>query len=159
MTNAPNILNIPAYQRKRSISARARKKPTTTRKRSTAASRKKAQEITENPLEDQLTNGELFPAPMESSPKTLSKFREMKECGICEGYFEKINVAIIKTTSPIRKGDHIIFEKQKGLFEQEIESMQINRKDVSLARTGSDIGLKVPLEPIVGSTVYKVISE
>lgn len=81
----------------------------------------------------------------------------MQICGICEGYFDKIEVAIIKVTSPFRIGDSIIFEKQDGLFEQEIKSMQLNRKDITLATTGSEIGLKVYQKPIIGSQVYKVM--
>ncbi len=81
----------------------------------------------------------------------------MKTCGICEGYFDNIEVAIVKVTSPIRINDKIIFEKQDGLFEQEVKSMQINRKDVTLATTGSEIGLKVYQQPTVGAPVYKIV--
>lgn len=150
----PNPLNIPAYQRKRSLSAKARRKPkaTTARKKSTARSN----DIFTLPVR----NSE-FPTTetvLPNIPETKKpNIREMKVCGQCDGYFEKINVAIIKVTSPLRKGDTIIFEKKDGLFEQMIESMQINHKDVSLAKSGSDIGLKVPFEPIVGGNVYKVL--
>ena len=105
--------------------------------------------------EDNPSIEELMSIPDE--PKALGKLREMKECGYCDGYFENIDVAIIKTTSPIREGDRLIFQKEGGLFEQTIDSMQINRKDVKLARSGSDIGMKVLMEPIVGTPVYKVI--
>jgi hypothetical protein len=81
----------------------------------------------------------------------------MKTCGICEGYFDNIDVAIIKVTSPIRVDDRLIFEKDEGLFEQSVKSMQINRKDVTLAKSGSDIGIKVEMKPKVGTNVYKVI--
>ena len=57
----------------------------------------------------------------------------------------------------IRVGDIIIFEKTDGLFEQKIETMQIDRRDIQLATTGSEIGLKVEIKPVVGSPVYKVI--
>ncbi|MBI2634505.1 hypothetical protein HYW82_02440 [Candidatus Peregrinibacteria bacterium] len=81
----------------------------------------------------------------------------MKTCGVCEGYFDKIEVAIIKLTGTLKVGERIIFEKIDGLFEQKVESMQINRKDVKRAKAGSDIGLKVAMKPNVGTTVYKVI--
>lgn len=169
-----NVYNIPAYQRKRSISAKARKKPeykaTATKIRAKAqATRKKrtAKKSSFNPeneisLRPILPSEEIFPNPMvemevEKIRSKKNEFREMKMCGICEGYFDKIDVAIIKLTSPLREGDTIIFEKQDGLFEQRVDSMQINRKPVSLARTGSDIGLKVLLKPNVGTPVYKVI--
>lgn len=127
----PNIFNIPAYQRKRSIAARTRKKTASVLVAKTPKTR--------------------------ASIKTSSEPREMKVCGICDGYFEAIEVAIIKLTSSLREGDIIFLEKQDGLFEQEVKSMQINRKDVSLARAGSDIGLKVLMKPQVGGKVYKLI--
>lgn len=160
----PNILNIPAYQRKRSIAAKARKpkaKLRTARKKQVS---KKSSFYPENEisLRPKLPSQEIFPDPMvemevEEIRSKKNDFREMKMCGICEGYFDKIDVAIIKLTSPLREGDTIIFEKQDGLFEQRVDSMQINRKHVTLARSGSDIGLKVLLKPSVGTPVYKVI--
>lgn len=172
----PNILNIPAYQRKRSIAARARKKPSYTLAKTSTKKAKKPRKYsagriiritdqfeapgflpeTPEPISNVLPSQELFPHNIISSRKT-SELREMKRCGICEGYFDKIDVAIIKVTSAIRKDDIIIFEKQDGLFEQKVTSMQINRKDVSLATTGSEIGIKVPMKPQVGGSVYKVI--
>jgi len=131
--NKTNNLNIPAYQRKRSLAAKARK--TTTRAKTikpVRTTRKRPITSTQGP-------------------------REMKICGHCDGFFDKIDVAVIKLTSPIRIGDIIIFEKNEGLFEQEILSMQINRQDVTIAHAGDDVGLKVIMKPKVGTPVYKVI--
>lgn len=167
----PNILNIPAFKRKRSISARARKKPdysmqkprTPKKHKTTRATTKRRTKITEDPFMDipireNLPSEDLFPNPMELEDEPAKgNFREMLRCGICEGYFDNIEVAVIKLTSPLRQGDRIIFETSEGLFEQEVTSMQINRKDITLARTGSDIGMKVLMKPQVGTPVYKVI--
>lgn len=191
----PDPINIPAYQRKRSIAAKARKKPayletaldraikekknhkkqranrtnkTPTRSR-TSTSDYKTQTVghyiqSPNSFEEisiqttsVLPSHELFPDPFHDVSQKKSEFREMKTCGICEGYYEKIEVAIVRVTSPLRVGDSIIFEKQDGLFEQEIKSMQIDRRDITLATTGSEIGLKVLQKPTVGSPVYKVL--
>lgn len=192
----PDPINIPAYQRKRSINAKAKKKPAyletaldraikakkehkRQRANSRAQSAQKSQErktySNNQPLETYihspnafdeisiqttsvLPSHELFPDSFHDiqAPKK-SEFREMKTCGVCEGYYEKIEVAIVRVTSPLRVGDSIIFEKPDGLFEQEIKSMQIDRKDINLATTGSEIGLKVLQKPTVGSPVYKVI--
>ena len=167
----PDPINIPAYQRKRSINAKAKKKPAYLE---TALDRvikaKKARKAQNRPrkrtIHDEiaiqttsvLPSQELFPNPFNDVPAPRkSEFREMKTCGVCEGYFDKIEVAIVRVTSPIRTGDSIIFEKQDGLFEQEVKSMQIDRKDITLATTGSEIGLKVHQKPTVGSPVYKVL--
>lgn len=157
-----NILNIPAYQRKRSISAQARKtnqisktplKPhKVTRKRLEAID-----PINEIAISNDFLKDDLYPTPEQSSMKRSTKFKEMKTCGICEAYFEKIDVAILKLTSPLRIGDIIIIEKNDGLFQQEIKSMQINRKEIKIAKTGSEIGLKISMEPKIGGSIYKVI--
>ncbi|MEK7672613.1 MAG: hypothetical protein AAB373_01890 [Patescibacteria group bacterium] len=114
--------------------------------------------IEELSIKPTTTTNNFFSSPFIPEPAKSSKvLREMKKCGICEGYYDKIEVAIIRVTSAIRVGDNIIFEKNDGLFEQKIDSMQIDRHDVQLATTGSEIGLKVEIKPVVGSTVYKVI--
>jgi hypothetical protein len=189
----PDPLNIPAYQRKRSIAAKARKKPAyletaldraikekKQHKKQSAQKSKLRKTYSSPPSRTQtvehylrspnsfdeisiqttsvLPSHELFPDSFHDTPAPKkSEFREMKTCGICEGYYEKIEVAIVRVTSPLRVGDSIIFEKQEGLFEQEIKSMQIDRKDINLATTGSEIGLKVLQKPTVGSPVYKVL--
>lgn len=165
----PNILNIPAYQRKRSIMAKANKKvkylqpdvPKTPKPKK-ARTRKKAahtiqEAITEMNIRPTISSQELFPDPFFDAPKNFKTLREWRACGICEGYFDKIDVAIVKVTSAIRIGDIIIFEKQDGLFEKEVKSMQIDRRDINLATTGSEIGMKVDIKPIIGSTVYKLV--
>ena len=169
----PNILNIPAFKRRRSIAARAKKTPNylkqfqKSKKKKKRVSSKQTTSYTEPevyspftdiPTKSQMPSEDFFPESEFVESKNKSQNREMKTCGICEGYFDNIEVAIIKVTSPIRKGDILIFEKQDGLFEQEASSIQINRKDISLATTGSEIGLKVIMQPLVGGQVYKLIS-
>ncbi len=180
----PDPINIPAYQRKRSIAAQARKKPAyletaldrarrakkkisnrSSSKRRTNSKKSTRPNSYSSPIFDEipiqrsiLPSREIFPNPFDDmATAKKSSFREMKTCGICEGYYDKIEVAIIRVTSPLRIGDNIIFEKQDGLFQQEIKSMQIDRKDITLATTGSEIGLKVHQKPTVGAPVYKVI--
>jgi hypothetical protein len=168
----PNILNIPAFKRRRSIAARAKKTPNYLKQFQKSKKKKKRvskqtvsytepevySPFTDIPAKSQMPSEDFFPEPEFVESKNESQHREMKTCGICEGYFDNIEVAIIKVTSPIRKGDILIFEKQDGLFEQEASSIQINRKDITLATTGSEIGLKVIMEPLVGGQVYKVIT-
>ncbi|MFA7686152.1 MAG: hypothetical protein WCX95_05145 [Candidatus Gracilibacteria bacterium] len=168
-----NVLNIPAFQRKRSISAHEKKTASYTRQRPTkklrtTRTRRSVSQIEErsisNPFRSSLPSEDLFPSPLiddveiiETPSIQRSSFREMQICGRCEGFFDKIDVAVIQLTSSIRNGDSIIFETDNGLFEQEISSMQINRQDISVAHAGDDIGLKALSRPKVGGSVYKVI--
>ena len=164
----PDIINIPAFKRKRSISARARKKPSydviqkpkkITRKRPASTNTVEPELISDIPITQVFPSEELFDeSPIIDEPIPRSpNARRMTECGQCDGYFDSIEVAVIKVTSVLRIGDQILLETADGLFEQPITSMQIDRKDVRMAKSGSDIGIKVAEKPIVGGTVYKVI--
>ncbi|MFA5948249.1 MAG: hypothetical protein WC806_04755 [Candidatus Gracilibacteria bacterium] len=169
-----NSLNIPAFKRKRSITAKEKQlavneyKPKINIYRPSRPPKRSHKR--EDTLMDIPVKRSLFPEQSieedymedmeeleENTKQEKDELREMRICGHCEGYFENIEVAIIKVTSPIRKNDKIIFETETGLFEQKISSMQIDRKDVNIAKTGSDIGVKALLKPKVGAYVYKVI--
>lgn len=150
-----NVHNIPAYQRKRSLSARSRKPSTTPKTISRQSSIGDHARFTDIPIAQMLPTHEEFKQTTNKS--VYKEVRELKICGEVEGYYEKINVVIVKTTSSIKQGDRLMFEKDGGMFEQTATSIQIDRKDVKLARTGSDIGMKVALAPKVGTYVYKEI--
>lgn len=173
-------VNIPAYQRKRSLAAKARKKSTaekleTTRKKAVRrtttkqiiTSRQRFPEemliediLSDIPAHEPVHTVDEFEEPelgYSSSTRPSGETREMKLVGRCDGYFEKIDVAVIKLTSPLSVGDQVIFQKLSGLFEQPVDSIQIDRQDVQVAHSGDDIGLKVIMKPKVGGLVYKVI--
>ena len=86
-------------------------------------------------------------------------WRKMDRIGEVDQYFEKIDVIALKLQKPLRVGEHIVIESPKGLFEQELLSMQINRQDVTIAKKGDDVGIKVKFEPLLGGSVYKVVAE
>ena len=65
------------------------------------------------------------------------------EIGIVTRYFSKINVAAIKLTKPLKIGDTIRIEGATTAFEQKVESMQIDRKDINEATSGQEIAIKV----------------
>lgn len=100
----------------------------------------------------------LFESSESSGEESLPDLREMRLCGKCEGYLEKINVAIVMVSAPLRVGDRVLFESESGgLFEQNLGEMQINREDVMTAYSGDDIGMKVKAKPAKNGNVYKVI--
>ncbi len=150
-----NELNIPAFKRKNNLLARSKQRPIskTTRIKKQFVS---TTELTGNIPIDKTQDADDFFANKGIRTKK-SGVTEMKLCGNCEGYFEKINVCIIKVTSAIREGDTLLFETDEGLFQQPFSSMQQNRKNIKLARTGSEIGIKTALKPKVGGNIYKII--
>jgi translation elongation factor EF-1alpha len=72
-------------------------------------------------------------------------------------YYDKIGVAIVELSAPLADGDKIKFVRGgEDLFEQEVESMQIEHKKVKSAQKGEVIGLKAKEEVKEGAEVYKV---
>ncbi len=71
-------------------------------------------------------------------------------------FFSKIGVGIIKLKKPLKVGDTIQIKGATSDFEQRVDSMQIDHKDVEKAKKGDDIGLKVKDKTREGDKVYKV---
>ncbi|MCP8307643.1 MAG: translation elongation factor-like protein [archaeon] len=78
----------------------------------------------------------------------------MKELGKITHYYPKIEVAIVELKAPIKIGDKILIKGSTTNFEQIVESMQIQHKDVQLAEAGKSIGLKVVQRVREGDIVY-----
>ena len=81
---------------------------------------------------------------------------EGEEVGKISHFFGKISVGIIEVTGNIRVGDKIKIKGATTDFEQNIESMQIDHKDVKEAKPGDSIGVKL-IEPVrQNDKVYKI---
>ncbi|MDP3026331.1 MAG: hypothetical protein Q8N63_01385 [Nanoarchaeota archaeon] len=66
-----------------------------------------------------------------------------KQIGEVSNYFEHVGVAAIKLEAPLKVGDTIEFRGGEVDFEQKVESMQIQHKQVNAAKKGDEIGIKV----------------
>jgi len=87
--------------------------------------------------------------------------RELKEIGVVSHYYAKISVAVVELKGTIRVGDRILIREAHPSttdFEQTVESMQIEHKNVESAEIGQSIGLKVNERVREGDKVYKIIS-
>ena len=67
----------------------------------------------------------------------------MKKVGTVTHYYGNIGVAIVALAGKLSKGDKVKFESGKTEFEQTVESMQIEHKEINSAKKGDVIGLKV----------------
>jgi translation elongation factor EF-1alpha len=86
----------------------------------------------------------------------VDSMADKKLVGKITHYFSKIGVAVIKVEGKINIGDRISIEGSTTNFEQEVGSMQIDRKDIRAASKGDDIGMKVK-EPVrEGDMIYKL---
>jgi len=83
---------------------------------------------------------------------------EMKEIGKVTHYFSRINVAVVQLSDRVSVGDRILIRGSTTNFEQVIESMQIEHKNVTVAERGQSIGLKVKERVREGDQVYRILS-
>jgi len=77
------------------------------------------------------------------------------EIGHVTHFFPKIGVVVVELTSSLAVGDHILVKGPSTDFEQIVDSMQIDRKDITRAESGQSIGLKVVQPAREKDVVYK----
>lgn len=58
-------------------------------------------------------------------------------------YYDKIGVAVVEITKPLKVGDTIKISGHDKEFTQTISSMQIEHKQIDQAKKGQVIGLKI----------------
>jgi len=78
------------------------------------------------------------------------------EIGRVSDFFARPVVAGIELTAPLKVGDRIHIVGHTTDMELTVDSMQINNVDVSEAKAGDAIGVKVSDRVRRGDTVYKV---
>jgi len=66
-----------------------------------------------------------------------------KEIGKVSSYFSHVGVAAIKLSGKLKIGNKINIKGTTTDFEQKVDSMQIDKKDVANAKKGDHIGIKV----------------
>lgn len=82
---------------------------------------------------------------------------EREEIGKVTHYFGKLQVAAIMLSGPLKVGDRIAIIGAHTELEQEVASMQIDRTEVSEARAGQEIAIKVAQKVRERDVVYKLI--
>ncbi len=81
----------------------------------------------------------------------------MKKIGKITHYYGNIGVAIIELSGKLSVGDRVKFSHGEHEFEQVIESMQIEHKEIDSAKKGDVVGIKV--EEKVGDNVEVYLME
>lgn len=66
-----------------------------------------------------------------------------KKIGEVTHYYEKIQVAIIKLTAPLKVGDSIKFKHADSEFTQTVQSLELEHAKIDSAKKGDEVGLKV----------------
>lgn len=90
----------------------------------------------------------------------MAEAKEEKEAGKAIGaithYYSKIGVGIIDLKDGLKVGDKIKIKGHSSDIEQDVDSIQIDHKDVEDAKKGDVVGLKVADKVREGDKVYKV---
>lgn len=82
--------------------------------------------------------------------------KEEKPIGQITHYFSNIGVAVIDLLSSLKQGDTIrVVGGQETDFEQKVDSMQIDHKEVKSAKKGDSVGMKVKEKVREGYKVFK----
>ena len=79
-----------------------------------------------------------------------------KEIGKVTHYFSKIRVAGIELSDELAVGDTILIKGATTYFQQKVESMQLDQKDIEKGELGQLIGVMVQEKARPGDKVYKM---
>lgn len=79
-----------------------------------------------------------------------------KEIGHIVHYYSHLDVGIIELKDALKVGDKIHIKGHTSDFNQDISSMQIEHKDVSGAKSGDMVGIKVSQKVHQNDKVYVV---
>ncbi len=88
---------------------------------------------------------------MEQDVLTIKKG---KEIGKITHYFNKIGVAVLELSASLKVGDTIVISAYGGDFEQNVDSMEAEHEQLTEAKAGDAVGLKVSQSVKEGDVVY-----
>lgn len=89
--------------------------------------------------------------------KKHSEMMKDQKVGRVTHFYDKIGVAVLELTAPLRVGDRIKFVRGgEDLFEQEVKSMQLEHKAVEEVKAGDEVGLKVDQGVKDAAEVFKI---
>ena len=88
----------------------------------------------------------------------MAKTKEAEKLvGKVTHFFSNIDVAVINLSGSLKEGDEIrIMGGENTDFNQTVDSMQVDHKEVKSAKKGDEVGLKVKEKVREGYKVYKI---
>ena len=79
-----------------------------------------------------------------------------KEVGEVTHYYDRAMVAVLKLSGSLAVGDTIKIQRGEHEFEQKVSSMQVEHEEITAAKKGDEIGVKVVEPTKEGARVYKL---
>jgi len=77
-----------------------------------------------------------------------------KQIGKVTHFFSKISVAVVELSDKLKVGDVIVIAGHDKEFEQTVDSMQIEHEQLSEAKKGDSVGMRVDQAVKEGDLVY-----
>lgn len=84
---------------------------------------------------------------------------EKKLIGKITHYFDKIGVAVIELSDTLKVGENISIEGATTNFQQKVDSMQVEHKNIEEAKAGDQVGMKVTDRVREHDQVFRIASE
>ena len=83
---------------------------------------------------------------------------DQQEAGKVIHYYDKLGVAVVRLSESLEAGDMIKVARGETDFEMKVGSMQIDHKEVNVAKAGDEVAIKVDEPTKEGAVVYKVMA-
>jgi putative protease len=83
--------------------------------------------------------------------------KSLEKVGEVSHYFNRISVAVVELTAPLKVSEAIAIRGMTTNFEQRVESMQVEGENIEEASSGDSIGLKVVDRVRKGDIVYRFV--
>lgn len=97
-------------------------------------------------------------APKKAAAKAPAKGAKpaaaQKPIGQITHFFDKISVAVVKLNAGLKVGDRIRIEGHGQSFTQPVTSMQIEHDQITAAKKGQEVGMKIAKPAKAGDLVY-----
>lgn len=90
-----------------------------------------------------------------SSEENPSRVEGQEPVGTVTHFFGGISVAIVKFTKPVSVGIKVHFKGATTDFVETIRSMQYDHQDITTAKKGQEVGIKVAEKVREGDQVFE----
>lgn len=68
-------------------------------------------------------------------------------------WYDKISVAVVRLSAPLKVGDEIKVRHGEDGFETVVESIQVDHESVSKSKKGDEVAIKLPQKAKEGSII------
>ena len=82
-----------------------------------------------------------------------------KRVGEVIHFFNRISVAVLKLSQPLKVGDTVHFLGRNTDFQQQIASMEVDHESVTEGGKGSEVAVKVQQRVRRGDSIFRIEGE